>query len=70
MDGKPSNFNRLLKEIPLSQNTLRPHLDYLVEETLVRREKTRGGGRGLTDLHVFTGLIGPWLCFDVAQCLR
>jgi predicted ArsR family transcriptional regulator len=46
MDGKPRNFNQLLKEIDLSHNTLRLHLDYLVEEVLVRREKTRGGGRG------------------------
>ena len=46
MDGKPRNFNQLLKEIDLSHNTLRLHLDYLVEEALVRREKTRGGGRG------------------------
>ena len=46
MDGKPRNFNQLLKEIDLSHNTLRLHLDYLVEEDLVRREKTRGGGRG------------------------
>ena len=45
MDGKPRNFNQLLKEIDLSHNTLRLHLDYLVEEALVRREKTRGGGR-------------------------
>ena len=46
MDGKPRNFNQLLKEIDLSHNTLRLHLDYLVEEALVRRDKTRGGGRG------------------------
>ena len=45
MDGKPRNFNQLLKEIPLSHNTLRLHLDHLVEEALMRREKIRRGGR-------------------------
>ena len=59
MDGKPRNFNQLLKEIPLSHNTMRLHLDYLVEEALVRRERIRGGGQGWADLHVFTGLGGP-----------
>jgi len=46
MDGKPRGFDQLLREVDLSHNTLRLHLNYLVEETLVRREKTCGGGRG------------------------
>ena len=46
MDGKPRNFNQLLREVDLSHNTLRLHLNHLVEEALVRRVKTLGGGRG------------------------
>jgi predicted ArsR family transcriptional regulator len=46
MDGKPKDFDQLLRAVDISHNTLRLHLDYLVEEALMRREKTRGGGRG------------------------
>ena len=38
-DGKPRSFNQLLKEINLFHNTLRLHLDYMVEEILVRGRK-------------------------------
>ena len=37
MDGKLRKPNHLLKEIDLSHNTLRFHLNYLVEEALMRR---------------------------------
>jgi DNA-binding MarR family transcriptional regulator len=46
IDGKPRNFNQLLKEIHLSHNTLRLHLDRFVDQKLVTREKAKRTGRG------------------------
>jgi DNA-binding Lrp family transcriptional regulator len=46
IDGKPHSFNQLLKPLPLSHNTLRLHLDKLVDQTHVTREKVIREGRG------------------------
>lgn len=47
MDGRPRNFLQLLGEIGFSHNTLRLHLNTLVEAGLITREKmpVKGPGR-------------------------
>ena len=46
IDGKPHSFNQLLNKIGFSHNTLRIHLDKLVDQTIVTREKVTREGRG------------------------
>ena len=46
IDGKPHIFNQLLEKVDFSHNTLRPHLDKLVDQTIVTREKVTREGRG------------------------
>ncbi|MCJ7634537.1 hypothetical protein MUP77_19360 [Candidatus Bathyarchaeota archaeon] len=46
IDGKPRSFHQLLEAVDLSHNTLRLHLDQLVEEVLVTKEKITGKMRG------------------------
>ena len=38
-DGKPHTFNQLLEKITFSHNTLRLHLDKLVDQGLITKEK-------------------------------
>jgi DNA-binding Lrp family transcriptional regulator len=38
-DGKPHTFNQLVEKINFSYNTLRLHLDNLVDQGLVSRER-------------------------------
>ena len=39
-DGKPRIFTQLLNEVGISHNTLRPHLEHLVAQSFVVKEKT------------------------------
>jgi len=39
-DGKPRRFSQILGEVVFSRNTLRLHLEHLLEKGLVMREKT------------------------------
>jgi len=45
-DGKPYSFNQLLDKIEFSHNTLRLHLDKLVDQRLVKREKVMREAQG------------------------
>jgi len=45
-DGKPRDFHRLLQEVDFSHNTLRLHLNNLVDSGLVIREKMPSEGPG------------------------
>jgi len=45
-DGKPRFFTHLLSEVGFSHNTLKLHLDRLIAEGLVVKEKTRSDGLG------------------------
>jgi len=45
-DGNPRKFHQILDEIGFSHNTLRLHLNSMVEEGLVAREKMPSKGRG------------------------
>ena len=42
IDGKPYSFNQLLNKIDFSHNTLRLHLDKLVDPTIVRGKRACG----------------------------
>jgi predicted ArsR family transcriptional regulator len=46
IDGKARSFNQLLEKVEFTHNTLRLHLDELVNQTLVAREKATKEGRG------------------------
>ena len=46
IDDKPRSFSQLLDKIDFSHNTLRLHLDKLVDQTLVTRKKVTLEGRG------------------------
>jgi predicted ArsR family transcriptional regulator len=48
-DGKPRSFQQMLSEVGFSHNTLRQHLDKLVDQGLVERLKMprKGPGRPL-----------------------
>jgi DNA-binding Lrp family transcriptional regulator len=46
IDGKPHIFNQLLEKVDFSHNTLRLHLDKLVDQTIVTRKKVTREGRG------------------------
>jgi DNA-binding HxlR family transcriptional regulator len=39
IDGKPRSFQQLLEKVDLSHNTLRLHLNNLMDQALVTREK-------------------------------
>ena len=45
-DGKPHTFNQLLEKVNFSHNTLRLHLDKLVDQRLITREKVVREARG------------------------
>ena len=45
-DGKPHSFNQLQSKITFSHNTLRLHLDKLVDQRLITREKVAREARG------------------------
>jgi predicted ArsR family transcriptional regulator len=45
-DGKPKEFNQILASVKLSHNTLRHHLDTLIEQKVVTRSKHPAKGRG------------------------
>ena len=45
-DGKPRDFNQLLREVDFSHNTLRLHLRRLVDQGLVVKEKAPSKGLG------------------------
>jgi len=45
-DGKPRAFQQMLSEVGFSHNTLRRHLDELVNQGLVERLKTPRNGPG------------------------
>ena len=45
-DGKPRRFQQILEEMDFSHNTLRHHLESLVDQGLVTREKKRPRGPG------------------------
>ena len=45
-DGKPHSFNQILDKIDFSHNTLRLHIDKLVDQGLVSREKVTREARG------------------------
>ena len=46
IDGKQHNFNQILEKANFTHNTLRLHLDKLVHQTIVTREKVTREGRG------------------------
>ena len=45
-DGKPMNFHQILDTVAFSHNTLRLHLNSLVDRSLIVREKTPSRRRG------------------------
>ena len=45
-DGKPHTFNQLLEKVTFSHNTLTLHLDNLVEQKLILKEKIIRETRG------------------------
>jgi len=45
-DGKPKEFDQILAAIKISHNTLRHHLDSLIEQKVVTRSKHPARGRG------------------------
>ena len=45
-DGKPHTFNQLLEKITFSHNTLTLHLDKLVDQKLILKEKISRETRG------------------------
>ena len=56
-DGKPRSFQQILSEVGFSHNTLRQHLDKLVDQGLVERLKVprKGPGRPLFDYRLSKG---------------
>ena len=44
--GKPRQFEQILAGVKFSHNTLRQHLDNLVDQRLILREKQPSKGRG------------------------
>jgi len=56
IDGKPRTFHQLLKAVDFSHNTLRLHLDQLVDQLLVKREKIPKTGRG--NCFLVYGILG------------
>jgi predicted ArsR family transcriptional regulator len=45
-DGKTHTFQQTLPKISFTHNTLRPHIDYLVDQKPVTREKTTREAQG------------------------
>ncbi|MGD0805780.1 MAG: winged helix-turn-helix domain-containing protein [Candidatus Bathyarchaeia archaeon] len=45
-DGKPKEFKQILAAVKLSHNTLRHHLDSLVDQNLITKSKEPVRGRG------------------------
>ncbi len=45
-DGKPHTFQQILEKVNFSHNTLRLHLDKLVDQRLITREKVTRETRG------------------------
>ena len=45
-DGKPQTFNQLLEKVTFSHNTLTLHLDKLVDQKLILKEKITRETRG------------------------
>ena len=45
-DGKPRQFQEILAAVKFSHNTLRQHLDSLLDQNLITREKRPTEGRG------------------------
>jgi predicted ArsR family transcriptional regulator len=45
-DGKPKEFQQILDAVKFSHNTLRLHLDSLVDQNLILKEKRPVKGRG------------------------
>jgi len=56
-DGKPRSFKQILSEVGFSHNTLRQHLDKLVDQGLVERLKVprKDPGRPLFDYRLSRG---------------
>jgi len=57
-DGKPRSFQQILSEAGFSHNTLRQHLDKLVDQGLLERLKVprKGPGRPLFDYRLSRGV--------------
>ena len=53
-DGTPRDFHQILREVDFSHNTLRLHLNALVEKGLITREKTPLKGFGRPKFIYFT----------------
>jgi predicted ArsR family transcriptional regulator len=45
-DGKPREFNQILAAVKLNHNTLRHHLDSLVDQRIITKNKQPVKGRG------------------------
>jgi len=45
-DGKPRQFQEILTAVKFSHNTLRQHLDSLLDQSLITRDKRPTEGRG------------------------
>jgi DNA-binding transcriptional ArsR family regulator len=45
-DGKPREFKQILAAVKFSHNTLRNHLDSLMDQSLILKEKRPEKGRG------------------------
>ena len=56
-DGKPRSFHQILDEIGFSHNTLRLHLNSMVDEGLVAREKMPSKGRG-RPVYLYSASVG------------
>jgi len=52
IDEKSRSFNQLLEKSDFAHNTLRLHLDKLVDHAIVTREKVTKEGRGEAILHL------------------
>lgn len=58
-DGNPKNFHQILSEVTFSHITLRLHLDSIVDNGLIIREKTpsKRRGRPVCVYHVSAGAL-------------
>jgi predicted ArsR family transcriptional regulator len=65
-DGKPRVFNQILNDVGFSHNTLRLHLDFLVDQGFIVKEKKPSKGLGRP---AFTYSIPPKVKRQVSLAL-
>ena len=52
-DDRPRDFRQILQKVDFSHNTLRLHLDCLVDQGLIIKEKSPSNGLGETKIRLF-----------------